>query len=107
MANDNITVQVAYATPTAYAIISVSLPRGSAVFDAIHSSQLLNQFPEINLRVYRVGIFSKHVQLQDPLSEGDRVEIYRPLLVDPKEIRRRKAKKRKLRDAEPVKTKPC
>ena len=59
---------------------------------AIEASGVLNDFPDIELTRNRVGIFSKLAQLDTPLRDGDRVEIYRPLQVDPKEARRRRAK---------------
>ncbi|WGE14528.1 RnfH family protein [Pasteurella multocida] len=58
---------------------------------AILQSGILQQFTEIDLRENKVGIFSRPAKLTDQLKDGDRIEIYRPLLADPKEIRRKRA----------------
>lgn len=60
--------------------------------DAIEASGILERFPEIDLDRQPVGVFGRHCRLQDPLRDGDRVEIYRPLIADPKEMRRRRAR---------------
>ena len=67
------------------------LPSGSTVGDAIRACGLLAQRNEIDMNRNRVGIFGRLVQLDSPLRDGDRVEIYRPLNADPKEVRRRRA----------------
>ena len=56
---------------------------------------MLEQFPEIDLKATKVGIWSRVVKLRDRLTDGDRIEIYRPLIADPKEIRKRRAEKAK------------
>lgn len=84
-------VEVAYALPHQQALMSLNVPVGSSVESVIHQSGLLNQFPEIDLAQNKVGIFSKLVALDTVLRERDRVEIYRPLIADPKEIRRQRA----------------
>ena len=58
---------------------------------AILQSDILQQFTEIDLRENKVGIYSRPAKLTDQLKDGDRIEIYRPLLADPKEIRRKRA----------------
>ncbi len=56
---------------------------------AIHHSGILKRFPELDLAVHKVGIFGKLVKLDSPVREGDRIEIYRPIIADPKTVRRR------------------
>lgn len=85
-------VEVAYAAPSRQAVKTLRLPAGSCVEDAIRASGLLVEFPEIDLGRQRVGIFGEPVELATPLAEGDRVEIYRALIADPKEARRRRAR---------------
>lgn len=87
-------VEVAYATPARQEIIEVTVPAGATVEQAIRASNMLNRFPEIDLAQNRVGIFGDPASLQDNVAEGDRVEIYRPLLADPKEARRQRAARR-------------
>ena len=85
------TVEVAYATPEQQIIIPLEVEADCTVKHAIEASGILNQFPEIDLCKNAVGIFSKHVKLDTVLREGDRVEIYRPLLVEPKQRRKNKS----------------
>jgi len=92
---DNIVVEVTYATPNKQLIIPVNVPQGSLVRDAIELSGIKKEFPEINLETDPVGIFGKHTTLDHVLREKDRVEIYRPLIADPKEIRRQRAEQGK------------
>src|SRR6478672_9263735 len=85
---DGIRVQVCYATPARQYLQEVTLPAGSTLHDAVKRSGILQQAPEIDLSVATVGIFGKRKTLETVMREGDRVEIYRPLLADPKESRR-------------------
>ncbi|MGE3920445.1 MAG: RnfH family protein [Gammaproteobacteria bacterium] len=87
-ANLKILVEVVYATDSKQVIKSLLLASQSTVLEAIEQSGLLQTFPEIDLSKVKIGIFSKAVTLQTLLSEGDRVEIYRPLKIDPKQARR-------------------
>jgi putative ubiquitin-RnfH superfamily antitoxin RatB of RatAB toxin-antitoxin module len=87
-------VEVAYATPSRQEVIGLTVPPGASVEQVIRESGLLELFPEINLTHNRVGIFGEIAGLRDPVHDGDRVEIYRPLLADPKETRRRRAARR-------------
>jgi len=87
-------VEVAYATPSRQEVIEVVIPPGASIEQVIRESGLLQRFPEIDLARSRVGIFGEIASLQDPVRDGDRVEIYRPLLADPKETRRRRAARR-------------
>ena len=87
-------VEVAYATPEQQVIVTLKLPEGATVEQAIQASDLLNRFPEIDETDIKAGIFGSVCKLDQPLKQGDRVEIYRPLLHDPKEARRQRAVKR-------------
>jgi putative ubiquitin-RnfH superfamily antitoxin RatB of RatAB toxin-antitoxin module len=84
-------VEVAYATPVRQEIVEVSARPGATVEQVIQASGMLVRFPEIDLTRQRVGIFGEIVRLQDAVHDGDRVEIYRPLVADPKESRRTRA----------------
>lgn len=70
--------------------LNLEVPEGSTAQYAIESSGILARFPELNLKKNKIGIFGKITKLTTPLSEGDRVEIYRPIIVDPKTIPQRK-----------------
>jgi hypothetical protein len=87
-----IRVEVAYATPKKQKIIALELDEGCTIAQAIARSGILQIFTEIDLAHQKIGIFSKQKNLSDVLQEGDRVEIYRPLVMDPKEARRQRAK---------------
>lgn len=87
-------VEVAYARPNAQVIVSLEVEEGCTLEQAIVRSGLLQRFPEIDLSIHKVGVFSKPKVLTDVLRDGDRVEIYRELLVDPKQLRRRRAARR-------------
>ncbi|TKI06791.1 RnfH family protein [Martelella alba] len=88
-----IRVAVAYALPERQYLRNITLPEGSTVRQAIDASGILELRGDIHLDQNQVGIFSKVVSLETTLHDGDRVEIYRPLLVDPKELRRRRAER--------------
>ena len=90
-------VEVVYATPARQVIKTLALPAGSNVEAAIRASGLLEEFPEIDLGVNRAGVFGEIVSLDESLEGGERVEIYRPLIADPKEVRRQRAKTKKTR----------
>jgi putative ubiquitin-RnfH superfamily antitoxin RatB of RatAB toxin-antitoxin module len=86
-----IAVEVAYAEPQHQFVEQLELPAGSVVADAIEASSVRTEFPHIEIAADRVGIFGRKVTMNEGLSAGDRVEIYRPLQADPKEVRRAKA----------------
>lgn len=88
---ETITVEVAYATPARQVLVSVRVVRGTTVEGAIRSSGILETFLEIDLGVNAVGIFGERARLNDLVNEGDRVEIYRALVADPKRAHRRRA----------------
>ncbi|MEX5413341.1 RnfH family protein [Atlantibacter hermannii] len=88
-----IAVEVAYALPEKQYLRRVTLEEGATVEQAIHASGLLALRTDIDLAKNKVGVYSRPVKLTDVLSDGDRVEIYRPLIADPKELRRQRAEK--------------
>ncbi|MDN0075496.1 RnfH family protein [Crenobacter sp. SG2303] len=86
-----IEVEVAYARPERQMIVPLSVPAGTTALQAVQLSKLAEQFPDIDLADLKLGIFSKAVKPDTVLRARDRVEIYRPLIADPKEVRRRRA----------------
>jgi len=90
-----ITVEVAYALPNKQLILTFELPEGQTVEEAIHASGILKRFDSIDLETNKVGIFGKSIKLDYILRDRDRVEVYRPITCDPKEVRRQRAKKTK------------
>jgi putative ubiquitin-RnfH superfamily antitoxin RatB of RatAB toxin-antitoxin module len=84
-------VEIAYANPEQQCLLKVEVPSGCTVETAIERSGVLELFPEIDLQQQTVGIFSRPVALDHIVTAGDRIEIYRPLLVDPKAARRKRA----------------
>lgn len=85
-------VEVAYARQDVQALVAVDVPPGARLIDAVELSGLLQRFPEIDPQRLDAGIFSRPAAADTPLRPNDRVEIYRPLLVNPKEMRRKRAK---------------
>jgi len=86
-----IRVEVAYARPEQQLILPVEVPEGATVAQALQASAIQEHFPEIDLEQAKVGIFGKLTRMDTVLRERDRVEIYRPLIADPKEVRRQRA----------------
>ena len=82
-------VGVAYADKFKRLWLKLEVPEGSTVREAIDRSGLLPQFPEIDLSTQAIGIFGRIVKLDAPVSDGDRVEIYRPITADPETMERR------------------
>lgn len=89
-----IKIEVAYALPERQALIALEVEEGATVGQAIGRSGILSNFPEIELARERLGVFGKRVEINTPLRDGDRVEIYRPLVADPKQVRRERAERR-------------
>jgi len=89
-----LSVQVCYATATREILLNVTVGEGSTIEQAINASGILQAVPEIDLATHPVGVFGKKKTLDGLLRGGDRVEIYRPLVADPKESRRRRAEKK-------------
>jgi hypothetical protein len=90
-ANDMLRIEVVYALPERQKVISLRLPAGSTVQQAVEQSGLLVTHPEVNLAQNKLGIYAKLVKPDATLRDRDRVEIYRPLIADPKEVRRKRA----------------
>lgn len=91
--SDNIVIELTYALPEKQTLLSFSVSPDTEILKAIEQSGILQLHPEIDLNVNKVGIWYKTVKLDTPLKEGDRIEIYRPLIADPKEVRKRRAQK--------------
>jgi len=93
MAVDSINVEVAYATPEKQLIRAVNVDAGTTIGAAIVQSGIMMDFPDLDLELEaaKVGLFGKVAAMTTVLSDGDRVEIYRPLIADPKEVRRKRA----------------
>jgi len=89
----SISVSVVYALPGNATEIQLELPAGATVADALARSRIARRHPEIDFARAATGIFGRKVRRDAVLADGDRVEIYRPLLADPKESRRRRAKR--------------
>jgi len=92
--NDMIHVEVAYAEEDVQVILGLDVPVGTTLEQAIQQSGILERFPSIDLEKNKVGIFSKISKRDAILRENDRVEIYRPLIADPKASRRKRAEKK-------------
>ena len=90
-----LSVEVTYALPDKQTLLALQVAPGSNVEQAIEQSGILSMHEDINLDVNRVGIWYKTTKLETLLKDGDRVEIYRPLIADPKEVRKRRAEKAK------------
>ncbi len=88
-------VEVAYARPNSQKIIAIEVEDGCTIETVIQRSGILSLYPEIDLEKQKVGVFSKSRNLTDLVNDGDRIEIYRSLIIDPKEARRARAKKKR------------
>lgn len=93
MTEETIRVEVAYAREEDQALLTVQGPPGLTIADAIERSGMAERFPEIDLGVNKVGVFGKVATLDTALADGDRVEIYPPLIADPKQARKARAAK--------------
>lgn len=87
----SIRVEVVYALAQKQQVFSLQLPAGATLRDAIEASGVLKKYPEIDLARNKLGVFAKLSKPDTPLRDGDRVEIYRPLIADPKEVRKQRA----------------
>jgi putative ubiquitin-RnfH superfamily antitoxin RatB of RatAB toxin-antitoxin module len=89
---DLITIEIAYAKPSEQVLLSIQVSPETNIKQALEQSSILERFPEINLdKENKVGIFGKVVALNQSLRNGDRIEIYRPLIADPNEVRKQRA----------------
>ena len=88
---ETINVEVVYARSERQELATLSLPAGSTVAQAIEASGLLARYPEIDLARNKLGVYAKLAKPDTTLRDRDRVEIYRPLIADPKEVRKQRA----------------
>lgn len=93
--SEKIKVEVLFAYPDKVFLKKMELDQPLSVQNVILQSGVLQKFTEIDLRENKVGIFSRPVKLTDLVEDGDRIEIYRPLIADPKEMRRKRAEGKK------------
>lgn len=89
--SDSMRVEVVYALPQKQEMFTVDLPIGATVRQAIEACGILQKYPEIDLAKNKLGVFAKLAKPDAALRDGDRVEIYRPLIADPKEVRKQRA----------------
>ena len=87
----DITIEVAYAAARGQTVLQLEVKSGTRISEALKQSGILQQFPEIDLALNKVGIFGKLARTDTVLRDRDRVEIYRALIAEPKEARRRRA----------------
>jgi|TARA_Y100001970_G_C14257205_1_gene876397 uncharacterized protein len=97
VAEKTMVVEVAYALPHKQKIVTLNVPEGTSMLDAVRLSGMDQHFPELDLESAPLGIFGKAVPkpAERVLQSGERVEIYRPLIADPKEVRKQRAAKAK------------
>lgn len=93
MTGNYISVDVVYATPEKQLVIPVRLPVGATLFDAVLQSGIASKFPDLKIESASMGVFGKAERnpRERVLIDGERVEIYRPLIADPKEVRKKRA----------------
>ncbi len=94
--SDTLQIEVVYGVPDKQTILVITIAPNTSVEQAIIESGILALYKEIDLSKNKVGIWNRAAKLTDELEDGDRIEIYRPLLADPKEVRKRRAEKAKL-----------
>ncbi|MGE6452670.1 RnfH family protein [Shewanella baltica] len=92
---DKFVVDVVYALPTQQKVISVNVNPGTSAIEVVRLSNIVSFFPEIDLDTVKLGVFSNVVKHVQEILPGQRVEIYRPLIADPKDVRRRRSDKAK------------
>ena len=90
-----INIEVVYALPDEQVLFRQQLPEGITVAEAIRLCGILDKYPEIDLAANKLGIFGRLARLDTALRDKDRIEIYRPLIADPKEVRRKRAEEGK------------
>lgn len=94
--NDQVNIEVVYALPEEQILLKRSVPAGTTVAEAIQASGMLARRPEIDLAASKLGIFGKLTKADAVVRDRDRIEIYRPLIADPKEVRRMRAEQGKV-----------
>jgi uncharacterized protein len=93
---ESLRIEVVYALPQRQELVRVKLPEGSTLKQAIEASGLPQKYPDIDLAKNKVGVFGKLSKMDAVLRDRDRVEIYRPLIADPKQVRKQRAEEGKL-----------
>ncbi|MDJ0656237.1 MAG: RnfH family protein [Xanthomonadales bacterium] len=91
----DIAIELLYATPEQQELLSLRVPQGTTIQGAIDASGFARKYPEAVIEYGNVGIFSRKEPLDYQLQAGDRIEVYRPLQCDPKQVRRERARKQK------------
>jgi putative ubiquitin-RnfH superfamily antitoxin RatB of RatAB toxin-antitoxin module len=94
--SDKINIEVVYATPDEQTLLRQQVSAGTTVAEGIRLSGVLDKHPEIDLAGNKLGIFGKLTKADAVLRDRDRIEIYRPLIADPKEVRRKRAEEGKV-----------
>lgn len=92
---DSIQIEVVYGLPHKQKILTLMIEPNCTIEQAISQSGIIEIFPEIDLNENKVGIWNRVAKLTDVVNDLDRIEIYRPLIADPKEVRKRRAEKAK------------
>lgn len=90
-----INIEAVYALPDEQTLFRQSVPEGATVAEAIQLCGILEKYPEIDLAANKLGVFGKLAKADTVLRDRDRIEIYRPLIADPKEVRRKRAEEGK------------
>lgn len=93
MAEPMLPIEVVYATAEQQLLLALEVPPGTSVSEAVRLSGIAGQLPGVSVGDCPMGIFGKVVASQHPVEAGDRIELYRPLLIDPKEVRKQRAAK--------------
>ncbi|PKG85986.1 RnfH family protein [Colwellia sp. 75C3] len=93
---DKVSIEVVYGVPQKQQILTLLVDTGSTVEQAIIDSGIITLFPEIDLSINKVGVWNRAVKLSEEVNDLDRIEVYRPLIADPKDVRKRRAEKAKL-----------
>ena len=94
--SDKISIEVVYALPSEQTLFKVQVPQDATVTEAIRLSGILEKYPGIDLDKNKFGIYGKLTKIDAVLRDKDRIEIYRPLLADPKDVRRKRAEEGKV-----------
>jgi len=93
--SSKLNIEVCYALPEKQSLMCITVENNTSVEQAIVQSGILNTYPDIDLSVNKVGVWNRTCKIDTILKEGDRIEIYRPLIADPKEVRKLRAQKAK------------
>lgn len=96
MSEEKIKIELVYALPAEQTLLKLEVPKATTIAEAITLSGILEKYPEIDLEKGKFGIFGKLSKTDAVLRDRDRIEIYRPLIADPKEVRRKRAEEGKV-----------